>query len=328
MPGMAGGEKAKATPCGSFANSRLMWAMMASYFSSGFLPFLPRFERDEEEPAVGVGNSAQHAVTGYGRTDLDARRIHHDLFQLGQHARLRPLEGRCIRELHSCEHVSLVLFGKESARHPAAYDRRTHGEGHQHDNADGEFADRETASLDVAIGPLSKGPIEPSVEFAEGPPCRLAGLQEHGAEGRAQGQGIKSGDENRNSDGDGELRKQTARDPRDEDGRQKHRRKHQGNGDDRPRDLLHRFLGGLLGRQAVFDVVFHSLHHHDGIIDDKAYGQHQTHERNRVDGKTEQGKKRKSGDEGHGHGQSRDERRPEPLKKDEDDEDNQDHRLV
>ena len=36
MPGMAGGEKAKATPCGSFANSRFRWAMMASYFSSGF----------------------------------------------------------------------------------------------------------------------------------------------------------------------------------------------------------------------------------------------------------------------------------------------------
>ena len=36
IPGMAGGEKAKATPCGSFANSRFRWAMMASYFSSGF----------------------------------------------------------------------------------------------------------------------------------------------------------------------------------------------------------------------------------------------------------------------------------------------------
>ena len=38
--------------------------------------------------------------------------------------------------------------------------------------------------------------------------------------------------------------------------------------------------------------------------------------------------KGKGGDEGNGHGQSRDERRPEPLEEDEDDDDHQDHRLV
>jgi hypothetical protein len=36
MPGMAGGEKAKAMPWGSLPNSRFRLAMMASYFSSGF----------------------------------------------------------------------------------------------------------------------------------------------------------------------------------------------------------------------------------------------------------------------------------------------------
>ena len=37
MPGMAGGEKAKATPWGIRPMRRLRLAMMASYFSSGLL---------------------------------------------------------------------------------------------------------------------------------------------------------------------------------------------------------------------------------------------------------------------------------------------------
>ncbi len=35
MPGMAGGEKAKATPCVIWLMRRLRFAMMAAYFSSG-----------------------------------------------------------------------------------------------------------------------------------------------------------------------------------------------------------------------------------------------------------------------------------------------------
>ena len=40
-------------------------------------------------------------------------------------------------------------------------------------------------------------------------------------------------------------------------------------------DLLHRLLRGLFRRQFVFDhYAFDVLHHHDGIINQQADGQH------------------------------------------------------
>ena len=36
MPGMAGGEKAKPMASGILPSPRLMWSLMALYFSSGF----------------------------------------------------------------------------------------------------------------------------------------------------------------------------------------------------------------------------------------------------------------------------------------------------
>ena len=110
--------------------------------------------------------------------------------------------------------------------------------------------------------------------------------------------------------------------------RQEDGRKHEGDGDDRPGDLLHRLARRLFGGQALGDVVFHRLHDDDGVVHDEADGQHHAHEGDGVDGEAEEGEQGKRGDEGYRHGESRDEGRPPPLEEDEDDDDDQDHRLV
>ena len=40
-------------------------------------------------------------------------------------------------------------------------------------------------------------------------------------------------------------------------------------------------------RHAVLDVVLHRLHHHDGIVHDQSDGQHQSEQRQSVDGEAE-----------------------------------------
>ena len=50
-------------------------------------------------------------------------------------------------------------------------------------------------------------------------------------------------------------------------------------------------------------MALHAFDHDDGIIDDEADRQHQSEERKRVDGETEEREEDESSDQGDGHGQ-------------------------
>ena len=58
-------------------------------------------------------------------------------------------------------------------------------------------------------------------------------------------------------------------------GRYKHRRKHQSYAHNRTGYLLHCFQRGSLWRQTFFDVAFDGFDDNNGIIDDKANGEHE-----------------------------------------------------
>ena len=107
----------------------------------------------------------------------------------------------------------------------------------------------------------------------------------------------------------------------DEDGGQDER-----DGNDRAADLLHRSNGSLLGRHAFFDVVLHCLDHDDGVIDDKADGQHQSEQRERVDGEAERREDDERADERDRHGEQRDECRAPALQEYVDDQDHESKR--
>ena len=62
MPGIAGGEKAKARPPGISASSAFTCFMIALYCSSGALRSLPFLQRDEEEAAVGGVDASEEVV--------------------------------------------------------------------------------------------------------------------------------------------------------------------------------------------------------------------------------------------------------------------------
>ena len=54
-----------------------------------------------------------------------------------------------------------------------------------------------------------------------------------------------------------------------------------------PETSSHGLQGRVARRHALFDVMLHRLHHHDGVIHHQADGQHQPEQRKRVDGKAQ-----------------------------------------
>ena len=53
-------------------------------------------------------------------------------------------------------------------------------------------------------------------------------------------------------------------------------------------DFLHRFNRGIARRHAFVDQVLDGLDHNDGVIDDQADRQHQSKQRKRIDGESQE----------------------------------------
>ena len=106
--------------------------------------------------------------------------------------------------------------------------------------------------------------------------------EQQGRKGRRQRQGIEGRNHCRDGDGDGELLVEHPAQSADEGRGNEHGTQDQGGGDDRPRHLVHRAPGGVHRRQPQGDVPLHILHHHDGVIDHDADGQHQTEQGERI----------------------------------------------
>ena len=140
MPGMAGGEKAKATPCGSFAKLPVQVGHDGLVLLLRVFPLLPGFEGDEEEPAVGVGDAAQHAVTGHGRAVFHARGRHDDLLHLPDGS-IGPLKGRGIRQLDAGVHVPWSSSGRKPPGTLLADKARATGHKNEQEETDHELAD-------------------------------------------------------------------------------------------------------------------------------------------------------------------------------------------
>ena len=106
--------------------------------------------------------------------------------------------------------------------------------------------------------------------------------EQQGRKGRRQRQGIEGRNHCRDGDGDGELLVEHPAQSADEGRRDEHRTQDQGSGDNRTRHLVHSAPGGVHRRQPQGDVPLHILHHHDGVIDHDADGQHQTEQGERI----------------------------------------------
>ena len=76
--------------------------------------------------------------------------------------------------------------------------------------------------------------------------------------------------------------------------RHEHGRENQGDGDDRPRDFLHRLERGVPRAMPVLDVMLDRFDHDDRVVDHQSDRQHQSEQRQRVDRKSEQREERRT----------------------------------
>ncbi len=143
-------------------------------------------------------------------------------------------------------------------------------------------------------------------------------LEDQRAERRCQCQCHKTRQRHRNRDSDGELLVHFTDKTAHEGNRNEHGAKHENNRNNRPRHFTHGLDGGLarrqlIGRHDTFDV----FQNHDSVVDHDTDCQHQTEQRQEVDGEAEHIHARKSANDRDRHCDDWNERRAPVLQEDE-----------
>ncbi len=181
--------------------------------------FVPVFKRHPEKRAVGVLHAAEQAEANHRRDNLHARRVLQDLFDLLA-AVIGALQRSGKGKLHVDEDIALVflrqeadgkLLAKQAGQRPQR-PARQHAERRSCESTRGRRRHSHPSP--------AKHAVEPVEEFAERASCLLLGPQQQRRKRRAKRQRVKSGDEDRNGDGHGELLIEPAGDPGNEHRRQ------------------------------------------------------------------------------------------------------------
>ena len=151
-------------------------------------------------------------------------------------------------------------------------------------------------------------------------------LQDRRAQGRRQDQRHQNRQDHGGYDGNGELPENNAGRPAKKGHRQKHRRQHQANADQRAADFIHGSPRSFLGRQPfILDESLDIFHHDNRVVDQQADRQNHTEQRQRIDGETGRVEDRQRAEQDDRHGNGGDERRTPVLQENEhDDKDKQD----
>ena len=76
------------------------------------------------------------------------------------------------------------------------------------------------------------------------------------------------------------------------------------------------FKAACFGRHAFFDVPLHGLHHDDGVVHHQSDRQHQSEQRERVDGESEQREEDERADQRNRHREQRNQRGAPALQED------------
>ena len=189
------------------------------------------------------------------------------------------------------------------------------------------FRMRTAAGGDIAVGDPVEPAIEPAEECAQRSPRRLARPQQQGRQRRAQRQRIERRDDDRDRDRHRELLVSRPVIPGMNAVGTKTATRISAMAMTGPETSSIALKRRVARRQPVLDVVLDGLDHHDRVVDHQADGEHEPEQRQRVDREPEQREDGERPDQGDGHGQQRNQRRPPALQEEEHHEDHEHQRL-
>ena len=139
-------------------------------------------------------------------------------------------------------------------------------------------------------------------------------VEEIGAHDRGERHGDDQREDDREGDRDRELAVDLARDAAHEADRHEDGQEDQRSRDHRARDVLHGLDGGRLGVAVVaVHNILHAFDDDDGVVDDRAYDEHQSEQREDVDAVAESREAHESGQNGNRYGRGRYQRGPQVL---------------
>ena len=144
----------------------------------------------KKKAAVGVGYLAEHGVTDDRGAVFDPGCCHDQLFRLIGYL-ARALQGRGIGQLNAAKDVTLVLLRKKSRGDNLAKKAGHRNHADQKKQADQTLAYGKAADADIAIGRTAEHPVKPVVKFLQQAGPFDFRLEQQGAEGRAQRQGVE-----------------------------------------------------------------------------------------------------------------------------------------
>src|SRR6516162_5484052 len=281
-------------------------------------PLSERLQRNEYTTVIlGHGRPARSDI-GVGRGDRRILRYHR---QNRPHAVLHRLRRDVLRALgDALDQASVFLWEK------AFWDRYEQyagqGDGRDHDHQGDEAMAQCHHQPTVVNGGQ---PIKEALERARDQARSRSALrrQEAGAHHRGQTQRDNDRDEDRHHDGDGELAEQQADDTAHQKQRYEHRSQRDRDRHDRKTDLAGALQSSLHRGLPLLDVSHDVFDHDDRIVDDKADGDRQRHQREIVEAVADHIHDHEGADQRHRHRYRRDQSPPKFAQEEENDPDDQ-----
>ncbi len=242
-----------------------------------------RLEGHEHDAAVRAVGKTVDRQAGERHRAVHARLFQGDLGHALDHV-FGAVQARGVRQLSEGHQVLLVLGRYETGRGVGKAEPGQHHQARVQEQGDAAAANHSAYGADITVA----GFLEEAVERTEQPAAenlvehlgeavlwRVVAAQQHGGQGRGQGQRVEGRDHRGNCDGQGELFVELPGQAADEGRWDEHRTQHQRGGDDRAGHLAHGFFSGRERFQAQLDVTFDVLHHHDGVVHHDTDGQYQ-----------------------------------------------------
>ena len=295
---------------------RELWPETRDDVIRGDLSLFARLQRDESAAGVRRGPAAAAASREQG--DRVDRGIGFQDFRVAHHLFVDGRERDILLSDDVDGEASIVLLGEEALRHDVE-EVRVHREGGEEDDHGDRGMEQRDGQRPVV---RARDGVEESLTQHREPRAveRVLRPEQEGAHHRGRRERDRQRHQDRDREHHGELTEETPHDAAHQQNGNEHGHEREAHRQHREADLLGAGQCGLEHRRAALDLAHDVLDHDDGVVDDKAGGDGQRHQRKVVDAVPDQIHDREGADQGDRHDDAGNDRRADVSEEHEDDE--------